>query len=300
MLLTYIILASLTVMLISIIGIVSVNKTIREWTERNLQYLTTLATGVFLVVAYNLVTEITHTNYTLPVLLIAVLVGVFLAVLIDSLIPQSHHHHEPNDSSHTHSKAGAHRIILSDSIHNVTDGFLVATTFLIDVRLGLLTTLGILVHEVAQEISEFFVLRSAGYDIKKALQINFFTSGTILIGAISGYFIATSTENFIGLLLAIAAGIIIYTILRDLIPHSLANAKHSKNYGRHLLALSVGILIVGAISLVNADTHSHDTSHPEKHETHTNEEHHDTHNEEAHQETEESHPETTEEAEHAH
>lgn len=274
----YILLSAAAVMLISLAGIVTTAKTIGSWAERNLKYLTTFATGVFILVAYKLVGETFHSNIEVSSILGIIAFGMLAAYLIDQAIPHSHHHHDNTENPDAHSKSGAHQIVFSDALHNITDGFLIVPAFLIDIRLGILTTLGIMVHEVAQEISEYFVLRSAGYSTKQALTINFFTASTILIGAAIALFITNVSEDLISVLLAIAAGIIIFTIFKDLIPHSFQIAQRDKTYAKHFLAALAGALLILGVASVTASTHvhQHDTEkhgHSEEH-GHAHEEQH--------------------------
>ncbi len=270
----YILLASFAVMLMSLVGIFTVTRVFRGWAERNLKYLATFATGVFIVVAYNLVKETFHSDIALAPLLGIMLIGVLIAFAVDKAIPNSHHHHDDSEHPDSHSKAGAQRIILSDTLHNITDGFLIVPAFLVDVHLGLLTTAGIMIHEIAQEVSEFFVLKSAGYSTKKALTINFVTSGSILLGVLGALFITNISEDIIFSLLAVAAGIIVYTILKDLIPYSLSVAKKEKTYLKHLVAALAGIAIIAALTTATADTHVHsEDEHAHTEEIHLEENH---------------------------
>lgn len=285
----YILLASLAVMLVSLVGIFTVTRVFRGWAERNLKYLATFATGVFIVVAYNLVKETFHSDIALAPLLGITFIGVLIAFAVDKAIPNSHHHHDDSEHPGSHSKAGAQRIILSDTLHNVTDGFLIVPAFLVDVHLGLLTTAGIMIHEIAQEVSEFFVLKSAGYSTKKALTINFVTSGSILLGVLGALFITNISEDIIFSLLAVAAGIIIYTILKDLIPYSVSVAKKEKTYVKHFGAALAGVIIIAALTSFTADNHNHSETHSEdvhSDETgHTEEGHHEeVHSEDMHSE----------------
>ncbi len=253
----YILIASFAVMLMSLVGIFTSANVFKDWAERNLKYLATFATGVFVIVAYNLIKETTHSEFALTTLLGIMLFGVLIAYLIDHIIPNSHHHHDNTESVGTHSKAGAQRIIFSDFLHNITDGFLIVPAFLVDVRIGILTTAGIMIHEVAQEISEFFVMRNAGYSTKKALILNFATSGSILIGVVGALFISNISENIIFALLSVAAGIIIYTILKDLIPYSYRVAKQDKTYGKHFAIALIGAVILLALTGFTSETHNH-------------------------------------------
>ncbi len=291
----YILLAALGIMAVSLVGIITTAKTFGGWAERNLKYLTTFATGVFVVVAYNLVVETFHSSIEAASIFGIIAFGVLAAYLVDKAIPYSHHHHDDSENPDAHSKSGAHRIIFSDALHNITDGFLIVPAFLIDVRLGLLTALGVIVHEVAQEISEFFVLKSAGYSTKKALLINFATSSTVILGAGIALFVTNVSENLISVLLGVSAGIIIFTIFKDLVPHSFQVAQRDNTFGKHLLAAAAGIIIIASVSFATSGLHIHhsgETSHDHT-EQHSHSQHDHDHPEDEHVDAD--HPEEGEE-----
>ena len=288
MTIVYILLASFAVMLMSLVGIFTVMSVFKGWAERNLKYLATFATGVFIIVAYNLVTETFHSDIALIPLLGIMLVGALIAFSVDKIIPDSHHHHDDSETDQSHTKAGAKRIMFSDTLHNITDGFLIVPAFLVDVKLGLITTAGIMIHEIALEISEFFVLKSAGYSTKQALTINFITSGSILVGVLGALFISNISEDIVFSLLAIAAGIIVYTILKDLIPYSVSIARKEKTYTKHALAALAGIIIITGLTLFTQDSHVHseDAHHEDAHSEviHSEKTHEDAHSDNTHTE----------------
>ncbi|MBU1350118.1 MAG: ZIP family metal transporter, partial [Patescibacteria group bacterium] len=102
--------------------------------------------------------------------------------------------------------------------HNFIDGLIIATAFLVDIKLGVTTTFAIALHEIPQEISDFGVLLYAGFKKKKALLINFIVALTVVAGGIVGYFISLNLENIISFLLPFAAGGFIYIAASDLMP----------------------------------------------------------------------------------
>lgn len=263
----YILLSAVAVMLISLVGIITTAKTFGGWAERNLKYLTSFATGVFIIVAYNLLREIFHSELEVGIILGIIAFGVIIGYLVDKVIPHSHHHHDDQEQPGAHTKSGAHRIILSDVLHNITDGFLLVPAFIIDVRLGFLVAGGILIHEIAQEISEFFVLRSAGYSTKTALLINFISSSSILLGVVIALALTQVNEEIITTLLAVAAGIIVFTIFNDLIPYSFKSAQKEQTYGKHFISILAGAVLIGIITFTTAGTHTHD-QHNHDHESH--------------------------------
>lgn len=131
--------------------------------------------------------------------------------------------------------------LVGDSVHNFIDGLIIAATFLVDVKLGIATTLAIACHEIPQEIGDFGVLLYAGFEKMKALTLNFLVALTVVVGGIVGYFLSFNIENFIIYLLPFAAGGFLYVSTSDLIPE----IRKETNIKKSLI--SFGFFLVGIV-----------------------------------------------------
>lgn len=251
-----IILYSLLIMTSSLVGVFSIWKKAGTVIEKNLHYLVSFSAGIFLVIAYNLIIETTHYTDKIQYSFFWVLVGVILIWTVFKFLPQFHQHDQiEKDKDH---RLDPRKIVFSDAIHNVGDGILLATSFVVSSTFGILTALSIFIHELIQEISEFFILREAGYSTKKALKINFAASSTILIGSIGSYFLLDTFEIIELPLLGIAAGTFLVVVLQDLIPHSIKHSISTKHFFKHLIWFIVGILIMFLVSSNLDHSHEHE------------------------------------------
>jgi zinc transporter ZupT len=129
--------------------------------------------------------------------------------------------------------------------------------------IGWTVTISIIIHEAIQEISEFFVLRRAGYSAEKALRINLAVSSTIFIGVVIGS-LAFATINLEGILLALTAGFFLHVVIHDLLP------LHQDSNKRTTLWNHVGLIAVGAGLMLGAhstlrDVHVHGDDHTDVH-----------------------------------
>ena len=176
-------------------------------------------------------------------------VGVILLAFTDIFIPEGHHHDHADFSQEQLSQTSARKMLVGDALHNVGDGIVLSSAFIIGPLVGLTTAIGILVHELVQEISEFFVLKQAGYSVRKALSLNFATSATILIGSIGGFYLA-SFEIFEAPLIGIASGAFLYVVLKDLLPTSIKKLIDDKQYTRHIAAFALGLLLILVLSFL--------------------------------------------------
>jgi zinc and cadmium transporter len=136
---------------------------------------------------------------------------------------------------------------VSDGIHNLGDGIVIVASFMASSALGIATTLSIMVHEMLQEISEFFVLRDAGMSVRSALIWNFISSSSILVGAVGAYFLLGQFEALEVPLLGLAAGAYLIVVFHDLIPHSIADAKQFGHIVKHVAYFIIGLMLMSFV-----------------------------------------------------
>lgn len=243
----YPLLAGLFIMVASLSGVIFSYRTLGRWLERRLTYLATFAGGVFAVVTYHLIEEILHET-TWQTALLSVVSGFLLMQILVRLAPSHHHHHDVKHS-HAHSHVEGRGVLVSDALHNVGDGIILVGAFAVDLWIGIAAAFGILIHEVVQEISEYFVLREAGYSPRAALVRNFAVSSTILVGIAGASYFEQSPLVIIALS-GIAAGGFLSVIFSDLMPH----ARHSVRHHGGNLFMHVGVAILGVLVMLSAQT----------------------------------------------
>ncbi|HEY9210403.1 MAG TPA: ZIP family metal transporter [Methylotenera sp.] len=124
--------------------------------------------------------------------------------------------------SHTHSHHDSGRsgmmIMIGDTFHNFVDGVLIAAAFLVDVKLGMVTALAIISHEIPQEVGDFLILLHSGYSKKQAFIFNLISSLATLIGGLIAYFALQFVMGWIPYILGLAAASMLYVAVADLIP----------------------------------------------------------------------------------
>ena len=170
-------------------------------------------------------------------------------VLEKVLIWRHHHHHHGHgidpvapQGHHDHGRSGW-MIVIGDSFHNFTDGVIIASAFLADVKLGTVTALAIIAHEIPQEIGDFLVLLHSGFSRAKALAANAISGAATIAGALLGYFALSSVREWLPEILAIAAASMIYVAVADLIP-----GLHKRTAVRESIVqvafIALGILVI--------------------------------------------------------
>jgi len=175
-----------------------------------------------------------------------VLMGILVFFILEKLLVWRHCHgsHCENHSPEVnHDVKKGSILIIGDCFHNFIDGILIASAFIVDINLGLITALAIIVHEIPQEISNFSILINSGYSLSRTLLMNIITGFAMIIGAILAYFVLNDLEFLIPIILAFAASSMIYVAISDLIP-SLHKKVEIKQTFQQTFSIFLGVLII--------------------------------------------------------
>jgi zinc and cadmium transporter len=127
------------------------------------------------------------------------------------------HGHAHGQHAHDHGRTGL-LIMVGDTFHNFVDGVLIAAAFMEDIRLGIVTALAMIAHEIPQEVGDFVILMHSGYSKARALAFNLLSSLATLLGALLAYATLGQMQTAVPTLLALAAASMIYVAVADLIP----------------------------------------------------------------------------------
>jgi zinc and cadmium transporter len=150
---------------------------------------------------------------------------------------QPHSHaHAGHDHAHAHSYAqspsgatlaatgggkqvvGGWTVLAGDSVHAFGDGILIASAFMADWTLGLVTSLAVLAHEVPHHMGDLVVLRQTT-GTQRAAIIKVSLAGTVTaIGGLVGYFLVRELDEWLPFFLVVASSSFVYVALADLIP----------------------------------------------------------------------------------
>ncbi|MGQ0764267.1 MAG: ZIP family metal transporter [Gemmatimonadota bacterium] len=138
---------------------------------------------------------------------VTVLAGMALFGLAERLTHGSHTHHT--------GEGGAARRLLplsiaSDALHNLIDGVLIATTFLTEPALGVITAIAVATHELPRELATFALCIAGGLSIGRALVVNAATAAVALLGALAVIMAGEEAADAAAQLLPFAGGAFLY------------------------------------------------------------------------------------------
>jgi zinc and cadmium transporter len=180
--------------------------------------------------------------------------GLLFFFLLEKAELYRHGHHHEGDGHHHHSHfdheqagRGGWSVLVGDSIHNFCDGVIIAGAFLVDLRVGALTALAIIAHEIPQEVGDYIVLLNAGFTRARALLYNALSGLAAVLGGVLGYYVVGGWESLFPYLLVIAGSSFIYIAVADLLPQlqrRLSLADTLSQLGWIAAGLAIVVLIV--------------------------------------------------------
>lgn len=208
-----------------------------ERIKKNIHYFVSFAVGTMLSVVFlDILPE--ALEILEPRTLFSYTLGGFLFFFLLARFLFWYHCH--NGTCEVHKKTAGSMILVGDTLHNFIDGIIITLAFTADFRIGVITTFAVLLHEMPQEMGDFFVLLNSGFSKKKALFYNFIVALSTPIGAIITYFFVSNINGFMGPALGIIAGNFLYIAASDLVPE--LHAGHRKG---STTFLQFGLILLG-------------------------------------------------------
>ena len=253
--------------------------------SRYTQHMLSLAAGALLATAFlHLLPEAFEAGVEPHNLFMTLLIGLLFFFLLDKAelwhhghehhhgdAHNGHDHHEAHDHDHAHSHAtdtshdqGAHAkplaggwaILAGDSVHCFGDGVLIASAFMVDLKLGVVAALAVLAHEVPHHMGDLVVLRQGSQNRQTAVLKVSLAGAITALGGLTGYALLDQLHGVLPYMLAIASSSFIYVALADLIPQ-LQKRLSSRETAAQIVWLMSGIALVSAVSVLAHSVTSH-------------------------------------------
>jgi len=169
-----------------------------------------------------------------------------------------HSHSVPlaDDDGHTilGLKSVAFVVVLSDAMHNFTDGLAIGAAFATSSAKGLGITIAVICHEIPHEMGNFAILLNTGMSLKKALLLNFLSAVTAFAGLYPG--IVAGKQDLLAqwIFAAVAAGFLYVALV-----HMLRELQHFGSLSWYLslilqnLGMLVGFIVIWLLAIYEDD-----------------------------------------------
>jgi zinc and cadmium transporter len=159
----------------------------------------------------------------------------------------AHHHDHHQHAHHAKPVPGGWAILAGDSVHCFGDGILIASAFLVDLRLGIVASLAVLAHEVPHHMGDLVVLRENSKSRQTAVLKVSMAGAITALGGVAGFALLEQLHGILPYMLAIASSSFIYVALADLIPQ-LQRRLSSRETAAQIVWLVSGIALVSGVS----------------------------------------------------
>ena len=212
-----------------------------NWVLRHSHFANSFAAGLILGIAFfHLFPESLDLSKNA---LLFIFLGFLLFYLVENLmvIHSGSEIHFPEKDNPQHTKGMV--MFFGLFFHSLVDGIIIGIGFEIDPRVGLLTSLAVISHELPEGVTTFALLINS-IARKTALKLSIAVGLATPIGAlISLIFIGSLSKPVMGMLIALAGGSFLYIGASDLIPET-----HQKRGIQNAGFLFMGILFLYVLS----------------------------------------------------
>lgn len=200
------------------------------------------AAGVMLTISFiNLIPQSISFSSTI-IAVIGVAIGALLMYIIDKIIP--HIHPEMNigkDKDFCNINKSSRYLNTALFIHNLPEGMVIALGTITNNVLGIIIAIAITI----QKIPEGICVAAPTYYCNKNKFKSFIMACSTLVPLLIGFFIAyflyqNLSQTFIGLIIGVTAGFMIYISTDELIPSSSKKVSHHST----IISLIIGVLFV--------------------------------------------------------
>lgn len=233
------------VSLVSLVGIFTLTLNQKRLKE-SLVYFVAFAAGALLGDAFIHLLPETAEEFGFGInVSLAILAGIIVMFVVEKIIHWRHCHYPEDNGNGPHKHPFAQVNLIGDAVHNFIDGVVIGAAFMIDIPVGLATTLAVIFHEIPQEIGDFAVLLHGGYSKREALMVNLLTATTAILGAVLVFAIGEVATQFSLWLVPFAAGSFIYIAGSDLIPELHKEVEWKKSIVQLVcVILGIGVMIL--------------------------------------------------------
>lgn len=169
---------------------------------------------------------------TIIIMLIFIIIGIILSMTIDKYLPEN-----KNNTSNLY-RIGIISM-LAIIMHNIPEGIATFMTSTTNLKIGISLTIAIALHNIPEGISISMPIYASTKSMRRAIGYTFISALSEPFGALLAFLFLKDimTNTFMGILLAIIAGIMLHISFYELLPES----KRHQNKKITIICFLVGV-----------------------------------------------------------
>lgn len=175
------------------------------------------------------------------------ILGILIFFTLEKII-RWRHCHEPDCCDNSDSNHVVSLSLVGDSVHNFLDGMVIAGAFLADVKLGIVTTIAVILHEIPQELGDVGIYLHHHIPVKKIIIFNLLSSFFAILGAL--LVLGFGVSGFSSYILPATAGGFIYLAASDLIPELHRHESNTAHSIIQIISVLFGFSLMALLLLV--------------------------------------------------
>lgn len=197
--------------------------------------------------------------------------GFLLLYMVESLSGGHTHHHEPHEHGHGHAHGHGSSVadepcvpthallpfLLGLGFHNFADGLIVGIGGTSSDTAASAVAFGILVHQLPVGLSFAAVLHADGRDGRALVRSALLVAAMIPLGTLAIIALPDPSQSTLGMLLAIAAGALLYVSTGHLLPEAHSEDRRPSTVLAFMAALLVTVGAIGSIEHGHPDDAPH-------------------------------------------
>ena len=233
--------ASLLAGVVTTGGILAIRR-YKAWASQNVTYFACFAAGVLIAVSFlHIVPKALAMNERAPFYLF----GGYLLMHVFNRFVTVYVCDKPQTADYALGLVP----LLGIGFHSFLDGVVYSISFSVSMFTGALVALGMVLHEFPEGIVTYTLLVRSGFTERRSLMLAFLAAAlTTPLGTLASYpFVSRIDQPFLGVLLALSAGALIYVGATHLLPRA---EREPRKFS--LAALAAGVLVALGIVLSKA------------------------------------------------
>ncbi|MEK9156259.1 MAG: ZIP family metal transporter [Patescibacteria group bacterium] len=170
----------------------------------------------------------------------AILAGILVFFALEKFL-RWRHCHDLNCPEHPKHLGSMN--LFADGLHNLIDGLLIGSSYLVSLPLGLTTTIAVALHEIPQELGDFGVLLHSGFSVRRAIGLNFVSAALAIVGALIAYAVGQGAGDFVLFMVPFTIGSFVYIALSGLFPELHKENEIKKSFWQFMaIILGIGVM----------------------------------------------------------
>ncbi|HOI19047.1 MAG TPA: ZIP family metal transporter [Candidatus Woesearchaeota archaeon] len=238
----------LWIVVISVLGPVigSFIGVLKKPSDRFMYNMLSFAGGVMLAISFLELIPHSIEMSSIIVCLLGIISGAILMFGIDRLMPHIHPSFCTQEQGHNLKKTALY-LIIGIFIHNIPEGMAIAIGAVTETKMSFVIALAIAIHNIPEGICTSAPYYRCTKNRLKSFLVSSSTAIPILIGFfVTSWFYNYISKGFVGFIVAVTAGLMIYITSDEIIPTSCSKLSNHTT----IFSLVAGILFVIGLGMI--------------------------------------------------